>query len=276
MMSELNIIHTDKTNICFIGDLHGEFKSISGLMKRTELTDAIYIFAGDCGFGFEKEEHYNNIFNRLSKTARTLNSECIFIRGNHDNKDYFTTSKINRKYFKLVPDYTILQTPTHNILCVGGAISIDRLYRMTIQAQNEVKYAYYHGCSYEIAKQLSPKVYWPTEPPIYNEDILNEIKKSDILIDIVCTHTCPSFAQPIVKKGIETWLNADPDLLDDINNERQVMDDIYNKLKNDGHPLTKWFYGHYHYHNVEFIDDVQFIMLDMFRDGIGDCYPIYE
>lgn len=275
-MDELNIIQTDKTNICFIGDLHGEFKCIPGLMKHTGLTDAVYIFAGDCGFGFESETHYSNIFNRIGKTAKKFNSECIFIRGNHDDKEYYSTSKINRKYFRSVPDYTVLQSPTHNILCVGGAISIDRTYRLAIQTQNETKYRIYHRCSIEAAKLLTPKVYWPTEPPVFNESALNKITASGIKIDIVCTHTCPSFAQPITKDGIKSWMGIDPLLDVDTKAERQVMDDIYNKLIKDGHPLSKWFYGHYHYHNTEVINNIQFIMLDMFRNGMGDCYPLYE
>lgn len=35
----------------------------------------------------------------------------------------------NAKRFIAVPDYSILQACNHTILCVGGAISIDRIYR---------------------------------------------------------------------------------------------------------------------------------------------------
>jgi hypothetical protein len=52
------------------------------------------------------------------------------------------------------------------------------------------------------------------------------------------------------------------------------MDDVYNKLKTDGHPLEKWFYGHYHYHNQEYIDGVQFVMLDMWRNGNFDIFDL--
>ena len=59
-----------------------------------------------------------------------------------------------------------------------------------------------------------------------------------------------------------------------IDDERAVMDNIYNKLIADGHPLQKWFYGHYHYHNQEYIDGVQYIMLDMWRNGNFDIYDL--
>ncbi len=51
----VNIFKTDKPNVCFIGDIHGEFKSLQGLMKYTGFKDTLYIICGDCGFGFNKK-----------------------------------------------------------------------------------------------------------------------------------------------------------------------------------------------------------------------------
>ena len=270
----LNIIETYRPGVCFVGDIHGEFNSIQGLMKRTEFTDTTWIINGDCGFGFEKEQHYKNIFNKLTKTASQFNNECLFIRGNHDDPQYFDGKKINRKYFKAIPDYTVLKTPTHNILCIGGAISIDRTNRMVALKQNALKYALYHHCTPAEAEKLCQQCYWSNEAPAYNEEALNELKTNGIQIDIVATHTCPSFSKPINKDGIQYWLQNDPALKADIDAERKVMDDVYNKLKTDGHPLDKWFYGHYHYHNQEYIDGVQFVMLDMWRNGNFDIYDL--
>ena len=270
----LNIIETNKVGVCFVGDIHGEFKSLQGLMKRTAFTDTIYIINGDIGFGFEKEEHYKNIFNKLGKTAAQFNCEFFFIRGNHDCKDYFDGKKINRKYFKAIPDYTVIKTPSHNILCIGGATSIDRTYRLTVYRENAMKYAIYHNCSIDEAYVHCPKVFWPDEAAVYDDEALNELKTNNIQIDIVATHTCPSFAKPITKDGIQYYLANDPTLEEDIDAERKVMDDIYNKLKADGHPLEKWLYGHFHYHNQEYIEGVQFVMLDMWRNGNFDIYDL--
>ena len=60
----------------------------------------------------------------------------------------------------------------------------------------------------------------------------------------------------------------------DIDNERKVLDNVYNKLKEDNHILSHWFYGHYHYHNLEYINDTKFVMLDMFRNGKYDIYDL--
>ena len=61
----VNIFKTDKPNVCFIGDIHGEFKSLQGLMKYTGFKDTLYIICGDCGFGFNKKEYYSQIFNNF-------------------------------------------------------------------------------------------------------------------------------------------------------------------------------------------------------------------
>jgi predicted phosphodiesterase len=270
----INIIKTNKSGLCFVGDMHGEFNSLQGLMKRTEFTDTVFVLCGDIGFGFEKEEHYKNIFNKLSKTASQFNDEFIFIRGNHDCPQYFDGKKINRKYFKAIPDYTVIQTPVHNILCVGGATSIDRSGRIAATRQNAIQYAYYHQCPLEEAEKLCRQCYWPDEVPVYDEETLNELNQLGIKIDIVATHTCPSFTKPLNKNGIQSWIVVDPKLEADIDAERKVMDDIYNKLIEDGHPLYKWFYGHYHFHNQEYIDGIQFVMLDMWRNGNFDIFDL--
>ena len=57
------------------------------------------------------------------------NNWIVFVRGNHDNPAYFDGAMFNAKRFITVPDYSILQACNHTILCVGGAISIDRIYR---------------------------------------------------------------------------------------------------------------------------------------------------
>lgn len=88
------------------------------------------IVAGDCGFGFEKKEYYEQMVRRNVKRMNQANNWIVFVRGNHDNPAYFDGSMFNFKRFIAVPDYAILQACNHTILCVGGAISIDRIYRI--------------------------------------------------------------------------------------------------------------------------------------------------
>ena len=153
-------------------------------------------------------------------------------------------------------------------------ISIDRLYRQSVLKENVLNYSLHHGCSLTEAEKMCPQVYWKEESCYYDEEKLSQLKLNDINIDIVCTHTCPSFVKPFGKENIKYWLENDMSLNEDIDNERKVMDNIYNKLKDDGHTIGSWFYGHFHYHNTQFVDNTKFIMLDMYRNGNYDVYDV--
>lgn len=107
------------------GDIHGDFNQLGfKLCIQYQLTDTLLIVAGDCGFGFEKKENYEQNAKRMNKA----NNWIVFVRGNHDNPAYFDGSMFNFKRFIAVPDFSILQACNHTILCVGGAISFDRIY----------------------------------------------------------------------------------------------------------------------------------------------------
>ncbi|WP_462394392.1 hypothetical protein [Alistipes indistinctus] len=82
-------------------------------------------------------------------------------------------------------------------------------------------------------------------------------------IDTVVTHTAPSFCYPTTKRGIEMWMAYDPNLGKDIDEERATMDRLHNRLLSDGHPLTQWYYGHYHCTSSDRIDGVGFYLLDI-------------
>ena len=96
---------------------------------------------------------------------------------------------------------------------------------------------------------------------VYDADKLNELKENGITIDYVISHTSPSFCFKIGVKGIESWIDADENLFNDLRKERQAMDNIYEHLIKDGHPLKKWVYGHFHAHNDEMINNIRFITL---------------
>ncbi len=63
-------------------------------------------------------------------------------------------------------------------------------------------------------------------------------------------------------------------LVEDIASERETMNNLWHKLRHDGHPLHTWCYGHYHYHHRAEFDGVRFVMLDMERNGIYDMIEI--
>ena len=94
------------------------------------MENTLLIVAGDCGFGFHEIGYYKEVVRRHRKRLNDSNNWIVFLRGNHDNPAYFDGKTINHKRFIAVPDYSIIQTDGLTILCVGGAISIDRQYRI--------------------------------------------------------------------------------------------------------------------------------------------------
>lgn len=248
----MNVFHTysfpDAKSIVVCGDIHGAFNAvIYKLCVHNQMTDTLLIIAGDCGIGFDKPEYYNNVFNRNSSRLRKSNNWVIMVRGNHDNPMYFKEEIISHKRFRTIPDYSIIQACGHIILCVGGAISIDREYRKRHDSRN-----------------ILPDVasYWADEMPLYDEEALNNISKK-ITIDTVITHTAPSFCELNSKYALSEWAALDSNILADCEKERNIMDLIHAHLKSTGHPISNWYYGHFHQSWHSEIDGILFSMLDI-------------
>ena len=230
------------------GDIHGDFKMlVFNLCIRYGCTDTLLIVAGDCGFGFEKQGYYENVYNIVVGRLRKANNWVAFVRGNHDDPAYFAEEKINHARFKTVPDYCVISAGGHQLLCVGGATSIDRSWRKKQNARLRVK-----TCS----------CYWLDEAPVFKPEEIESIPE-EIRIDTVVTHTAPSFCELNMHVGLGSWVQEDPSLIDDVVAERLTMDQIYQHLKLQCHPLQNWFYGHFHQSWNGLIDGVQFSMLDI-------------
>ena len=233
-------------NVVVCGDIHGDFLAVVyKLCIQYQMTDTLLIIAGDCGFGFEKPGYYDIIYKKASSKLSKSNNWVVMIRGNHDDPTYFNEQKIAHKRFMTIPDYSVISTCGHNILCIGGAISIDRSYRIKMMNQKQ-----------------GTKLYWPNEAPFYNENALNAICKS-LKIDTVITHTAPSFCELITKNGLISWAREDEHLLEDCTNERMTMDMVLKHLTEHEQPVTRWFYGHFHQSWNSKIDDITYSMLDI-------------
>ena len=149
-------------------------------------------------------------------------------------------------------DYSVIKTCGHTILCVGGAISIDRELRMASRQ--------YHLPDSD--DPFMPNVYWANEIPVFDIARLDELNEI-CAIDTVITHTSPSFCELSSHFALEEWAMRDKSLMDDVKCERKVMDDIYNYLYTKNHPLCYWFYGHFHESWHAKLDDTMFNMLDI-------------
>ena len=117
----LTIFSRSQDNYCFWWYSWNFNQLVFKLCIQYQLTDTLLIVAGDCGFGFEKKEYYEQIVRRNAKRMNQANNWIVFVRGNHDNPAYFDGAMLNFKRFVAVPDYSILQVCNHTILCVGGS-----------------------------------------------------------------------------------------------------------------------------------------------------------
>ncbi len=232
---------TSYEQVMVCGDIHGHFEVIYG---NIHAENTLFIVAGDCGFGFNRPHFYEQLY--ASKMGRNLNKKnnaVIFIRGNHDDPVYFDGLSFNKKRAVCIPDYSIVRTAHHNILCIGGAISIDRTHRK--QDKN------------------AGFLYWPGEAPVFNPKMIKEISASKLKIDTVISHSGPSFCPPHTKDGIQSWLSQDPALDSDLENERKTMDAVWHELKKLGHPVRQWWYGHFHRSAWQKQDNCYFRLLDI-------------
>lgn len=241
------------------GDIHGDFNQlVFKLCVQYKLTDTLLIVAGDCGFGFEKKEYYEQMVRRNAKRMNQANNWIVFVRGNHDNPAYFDGVMFSYKRFIAVPDYTILQACNHTILCVGGAISIDRVYR--IKEWNKRKYRVH---SNELKENgVSRNLYWKDEAPIYDSDKMNAIR-TNFLIDTVITHTAPSHCELFLKDNLNQWAVNDPSLIENVQSERETMNVLLYRLNTDNHPVSHWYYGHFHQSWHSAIGGILYQMLDI-------------
>lgn len=198
----------------FIGDIHGDFQKLQQLIKPFENT--IFIIVGDCGFGFPdtKEDKIRKMINsNFNEFLEKRNLYLLFIRGNHDDPEMFKQNLFNER-FRLISDYTIVSIDGVNILCVGGAVSVDRRFRKVNSS------------------------YW------YDEEML-EPQFLDDKIDILCTHTVNNQFINHMLPVMPDWLRISFDVDKKLKVDSDRENNICSRLWRYYNPKY-WIHGHYH------------------------------
>lgn len=253
-MNRFDFTNNNIDYIIAIGDIHGDFSTMIYSLRK--FTSSLIIVCGDCGFGFNKLQHYLDALKKLNKECYERNNIICFIRGNHDDPIYFSDRLINFSNMMTIPDYSIITNKKDNILCVGGAISIDRKWRI----EKEIIANLHKDANSKNRKKL----YWENEQIIYDENILNEIVNEKININIIATHSAPHVCPPYNKNGIQAWMSIDSKLEKDLEEERNNLDKLLAFSKKNFN-VKKWVYGHFHelndasYKNV--FDGIEFRMI---------------
>ena len=215
-----------------------------GKNKELLYDNALLICTGDCGFGIKSLEYYMGMLSRLNEILAKNNCTLLMIRGNIDNPQYFDGKTINFSHIKAIPDYSVILTKKHNILCIGGGISIDRSWKKGHE------------------KRLGGKtLYWENEAPILDHDKLNEIFQSGIQINGVVSHSAPTSVPVNNDNGLKYWVEKDASLEKDVQNERNILEELFSILKKNKEDIVWWAFGHFHYHAYHMIDKTNFFSI---------------
>jgi DNA repair exonuclease SbcCD nuclease subunit len=222
----------------YLGDIHGNFNVIHQYVKMYNIKDAHIIQVGDFGVGFNTFAKEKRMLEAYHPLLVKNNVTVWAIRGNHDYKPYFDNDPFGFTNIKLVPDYTVLNLEGNKILCVGGAVSVDREFRYT----KKQKLGIFENDT------LGVESWWPDELFVLDVDKVKDLKD----INIVVTHTCPDYCPPDNSFGFGPFVEniirqtGDVDLKTDLLLERNQVTELFHILKLNGNNVEYNYYGHFH------------------------------
>lgn len=217
-------------NLYIIGDIHGEYKTVLYLLlNKYKVENCHIIVAGDIGLGFYKINYYVTIFDKINEDLKSKDIHIYFIRGNHDNPDWFNNVPKELSTYSnihIIKDYSILNINNHYILCIGGAVSPDKIYRSLGQT------------------------WWENEEVKKPDNLENIIKENNI--DIVVSHTNPIFTEPKLTIGNKMSV-SDFELSKECG---KILAEVFFYLIEHNNPLKYWVHGHHHRHIETFVPNV--------------------
>ena len=223
--------------ILYLGDIHGNFNLVNQYLKLYKIKNAHIIQVGDFGVGFNTFIKEKRLLEMTHKELVKNNVFLWVIRGNHDYKPYFDNDPFGFTNIKLIKDYDVLKLEGKNILCIGGAVSVDRVLNYT-KAQRNKDYT---------KTLIGNERWWPDEVFVLDTEKLGKVRD----INIVVTHTCPDYCPPDNKMGIGPFVEGmikntgDNELRMDLAVERKEMTDAFTIIKMNNN-IDLHFYGHFH------------------------------
>jgi predicted phosphodiesterase len=242
-----------KERILYLGDTHGNFNLINQYIKLYGLKDLHIIQVGDFGVGFNTFEKESRLLKMTQEQLQKNNIHLWAIRGNHDYKPYFDNDPFGFSNIHLVADYTVLNLAGKNILCIGGAVSVDRMFRMT-KLQKKV----------DFISDVGQKTWWHDEVFLLDCDKLENMRD----IDIVVTHTCPDFCPPDNTFGFGPFVEGiiketgDTALRTDLMIERKQLTEAFDILKKNN-DIKYNYHGHFHKSDLTIKDGIKYRLLNI-------------
>lgn len=206
-----------------MGDTHGEFDKIKMQVKSYDLSNCVIFCVGDFGVGFSRKAKEKRRLENLNEFFYRRSISFWSIAGNHDDPSYFQ-GQTNLSNLSLLPDYTYLSINGKKILCVGGAISIDRSSR-------KLGYSYWKN---EIIQPAPDNL----EPA-----------------DIIVAHDAPTYAGLGTEKLYDEPGNP---VKSDALKGRRILDTLVETVAPE-----LFIHGHYHLSQDQIINGTRFRCLDI-------------
>lgn len=222
-----------------------------------DLTDTHIIQVGDFGIGFNTFDKEKRMLEMYHSLLVKNNVHVWAIRGNHDYKPYFDNDPFGFTNIHLVRDYTVLNLVDKNILCIGGAVSVDREWQKTNKQSKGI---------YE--NTIGVESWWPDEVFVLDEEKLSEMRN----IDIVVTHSAPDYCFPDNKLGLGSFVDniikqtGDDALRTDLLVERNLLTQAFTILRLNN-IIENHYYGHFHKSNVNDLFGTKHRLL-----GVGELW----
>lgn len=236
-MSDNFVVMDIKDNLVVLGDIHGNLEVIYEFLNKFNIKKTSIIQVGDFGYGFSTAQ-----LAHLDDYLKATSNNLYVLRGNHDNYyNHYPTSGNPEYYIKLhsvlfLNNYQNLIWRDKKILCIGGAISIDRKVR---------------------EKDIS----WWKQENVEMVDIFTLEKN----IDIVISHTNPISFKPygfnaLCQYYFKNDLGLEPELIV----EREYLQNIFEYIN-----PKLWIHGHFHFSDNYMINTCNVVAL-----GIDEFYSI--
>lgn len=200
--------------IYITGDTHGDidYKKLLQLKEKNLCYGDYLIICGDAGICWSPQtfQYHLDLYNDIGCTI-------LFIDGNHENFTMLNQCplveylgalmhQIDKHIFHVLRG-EIMTIDNKTFLCVGGAVSIDKIYRVPYIS------------------------WWPEEEITYHDvdNAISNLEKVNNKVDFVITHCADS----------KTVMNAFGFKKDICTNQLSFIDKIVD--------YKHWFFGHYHF-----------------------------
>ena len=200
--------------IFITGDTHGDidYKKLLILKEKNLSYDDYLIICGDAGICWSPFD-----FTRFLRLYNDIGCTIIFVDGNHENFDMLNMCdlveykgalmhQIDEHIFHVLRG-EIMTLESKTFFCLGGAVSIDKMYRTPCLS------------------------WWPEEEITYHDidNALANLAKVDNKVDYVVTHCCDT----------KTVLKAFGFRRDACTDQLMFIDKVVD--------YKHWFFGHYHF-----------------------------